>query len=94
MKKIVVLLLALCIAFALAGCNVAPNTPIVTPYVTNGTGTYNTNNPYGYKAYDTNKNGTYTTPYGTVKPTNSPLVRSGVNPADKYVVPGVGITKP
>lgn len=44
MKKIIVLLMALCIAFALVGCNIAPNVPRVTPYVTNGNGNFY-NNP-------------------------------------------------
>ncbi len=34
MKKAVVLILALFIALALVGCNVAPNVPGVTPYTT------------------------------------------------------------
>lgn len=87
MKKIFVLLLALCIAFALVGCNVAPTVPRVTPYVTTNTG--NTANPYGYKKNTTPYPTPYTTPYKNGRPASSPMVRSGVNPADKYVIPGV-----
>jgi len=36
MKKAFVLLIALLIAFALVGCNIAPNVPIVSPYVSGG----------------------------------------------------------
>lgn len=44
--------MAILIAFALVGCNVAPNVPRVTPYVTNYP-----NGSNGYVPYDTN--GTY-----------------------------------
>lgn len=56
MKKAVVLLIALLIAFAVVGCNVAPNVPRVTPYATYG-GTYYNNIQGG--AYGPPANGNY-----------------------------------
>lgn len=41
MKRFLVLLIAFLIAFALVGCNVAPNVPRVTPYPTYGGNYYN-----------------------------------------------------
>jgi hypothetical protein len=87
MKRVFVLFIALLIAFALVGCNVAPNVPRITPYVTNGnyynnggrTGTYAI--PGGARDYG-NRTGTY-------KNGNSPI-RSGVNAADKSILPGAG----
>jgi len=75
MKKALAILTAAFITLALAGCNIAPN---VMPYVTNST--YGT--PYG------NRTPTYKN--GVVVPSNTPLVKSGVNPADKYILPGAG----
>lgn len=53
MKRVFVLLIALLIAFALIGCNVAPNAPGVTPYAPNGV---NYNNGYGGTNYYNNDN--------------------------------------
>ncbi len=57
MKRVFVLLIALLIAFALVGCNVAPNAPGVTPYAPNGV---NYNNGYGGTGnyYNDGNNGT------------------------------------
>jgi hypothetical protein len=115
MKKVFVLLFALLMALALVGCNVAPNTPGVTPYAPNGvnyfngyggTGNYNNNrNATGTNiisrnmtgANNTNRGATGSrtvpggkTPYGNRTGTyknGSSAVRSGVNPADKYILP-------
>jgi hypothetical protein len=57
MKRVLVLLIAFLIAFALVSCNVAPNVPRVSPYVTNGNGNYYNNiqgGAYGPPAYGTN----------------------------------------
>lgn len=43
MKKIIVLFVALLMVFTLVGCNIAPNVPRVTPYVTDGTGNFYNN---------------------------------------------------
>lgn len=43
-KRIFVLLIAILMAMTLVGCNVAPNVPRVTPYVTGGNYNYNTTN--------------------------------------------------
>jgi hypothetical protein len=56
MKKIFLLAAVLIFVLALAGCNVAPNTPGVTPYVTNGAPA----SPYGnnlYRGYGNNTRG-------------------------------------
>lgn len=55
MKKVLVLLMAFVIAIALFGCNIAPNVPRVTPYVTGGT--------------YTNPGGTYVVPGTANRPT-------------------------
>ncbi len=76
MKRVFILLITLLITIVLVGCNITPSVPNVTPY-TNGTYNYD-NTPYG------NRTPTYKSP------ANSPLVRSGVNPADKVILPGAG----
>ena len=87
MKKAAILLLALLIAFALVGCNVAPNVPGVTttpkttvsPKTTVTPTPYTTNDTYryGYNGYD----------YYTASP-NALSENPNLNSAtDKSVVP-------
>ena len=91
MKKAAILILALFIAFALVGCNVAPNIPSVTPYPT----TRVSSNPAtrvspnatapGYDTKSTNRYGDngYTTSTNPVN--NNPNLG---NATDKSLEPG------
>lgn len=72
MKKVIALLIALVIAFALVGCNVSPNVPRVTPYRTNDVIPNNPNGTNGYVTYDANRNGAYNGMNGTAPRTVAP----------------------
>jgi hypothetical protein len=90
MKKAAILILALLVAFALVGCNVAPNIPSVTPYTTARVTPYTTARVSPYTTYGvTSSPITRVSPYATA-PGNIPgydtskTYGSGYNGYDYY----------
>lgn len=78
MKRIIAIALIVVLAFVMFGCNVAPNIPGVTPYVTSRSNTYTTKN-YNNEAINTD-DALNTKQFGGT--------RTNVNPPDKALLPG------